>query len=168
MQMRRVLLLLDRVISKFSRTVGVIAIFGMIALIFPEVTARYVFNHSFGVSEEFSSYLLVVAIFIGLAFIANEDSHIRVQVIVSRLPPRIYGWLRAFTFLLFLLLSIILTKVSWDFVLKNYAYGTKAMYLTQTSLWIPILAIPVGFGLLCLILMVRFLRSIDKLHEDRQ
>ena len=166
--MREALSRLERAISKFSLTVGIVAIIGMVFLIIPEVVGRYLFSHSFGVSEEFSAYLLVTAIFMGLAYVASEDGHISVRILTLRLPKYMRDRLRIFTILLFLLLSVILVKTSYELMFRNYSYGSKSMFSTETPLWMPMVPIVVGFGLLCIIIIIHFIRSIGELRRSRQ
>ena len=115
--MRKSVLFLEQGVGTLCLMLGYIALASMTGLIFVEVIGRYIFNHSFGVSEEISGYLLVVLIFLGLGYVASKDAHIKVQIVTSRLSPPTYNRLHAVTLLFFLLLAGIFAKVGYDFAL---------------------------------------------------
>lgn len=166
--MRRALLLLEEGVSKLSLLLGCITAILMMLIIFVEVVARYIFNYSFGVSEEFSGYLLVGMVFLGLAYVASRDAHIKVKIVTSRLSPRTNDWVRVVSLLFFLALVGILTKLGCDFVFLNYIRDIRSSYIWRTPLWIAMSAIPVGFALFSLSLVFHLVRAIEKLRGGDQ
>ncbi len=166
--MQKAFLVLEQGLSKLSLVLGCITCILMLFIIFVEVIARYAFNYSFGVSDEFSGYLLVGMIFLGMAYVASRDAHIKVEVVTSRLPPRTKAWVRVVSVLFFLAFAGILTKLGCDFVFINYIRGVKSNYIRRTPLWIPMSSIAVGFTLLSLSLMLCLVRAIEKLRAGDQ
>ena len=166
--MQRAFLLLEQSLSKLSLLLGCIIAISMLLIIFSEVIARYIFNHSFGVSDEFSGYLLVGMVFLGLAYVASKDAHIKVKIVTGRFSPRTNDWVRVVSILLFLVFVGILAKQGYDFVFVNYVRGVKSSYIWRTPLWIPMSAIPVGFALFFLSLVFQLVRVIGKLRGGSQ
>ena len=166
--MQRALLLLEQGVSRLSLLLGSIAAISMLLIIFSEVIARYIFNHSFGVSDEFSGYLLVGMVFLGLAYVASKDAHIKVQIVTSRFSPRTNDWVRVVSILLFLVFVGILAKLGYDFVFLNYGRGVRSNYIWRTPLWIPMSVIPVGFTLFFLSILFQFVRVIGRLRRGGQ
>ena len=166
--MLRVLESLEQKTGKLGLVLASIALVSMVVIIFVEVIARYIFNHPLGVADEFSAYLLVWLTFLGLVYNASIDAHIKVRIVVSKLSRRVQGRLRVPVYLLFLLFAAVFTKIGYDFVLYNYVRGTKSFQLWLTPQWIPMLAIPIGCGVLLLLLLLRIIRSIKEMQGDRR
>lgn len=166
--MDRVLALLANGVTRFSLVLGRVALILMVGLVFVEVVARYVFNQPLGVGDEFAGYLLVAMVFLGLAYVAGKDAHIRVQVVTSRVSPRKNLYARCITILLFLVFSAVLTTLSYEFAMVNWVRDLRSSYIWRTPLWIPIAAMPVGFTLLSATLLVRFVSLLRKLRRGDQ
>jgi TRAP-type C4-dicarboxylate transport system permease small subunit len=161
--MRRALLLLEQRLSRLSLITSGVILVVMVALIFIEVIGRYVFSYSFGVADEFGAYLLVAVIFLGLTHVAKTDAHIRVQVLVSRLPARTNDRLRVITLVFFLVFSVVCTILAYDFVVYNYIRDVRSFLTMRTPQWIPMAGMAVGFAMLSLALVLRLvLTSIAK------
>jgi len=83
--MRKVLKVLDRLedivlVSMFS---------AMVAVIFMQVIMRYVFNNSLSWSEELGKFLFVWLSWFGISIGARRKEHIKITMVVDRLPYRV-------------------------------------------------------------------------------
>ncbi|MFC2009221.1 TRAP transporter small permease subunit [Chloroflexota bacterium] len=156
------------VVVSTSLLLGRLGLAIMVALISLEVVARYVFKHSLGGVDEFSGYLLVAVVFLGLASTAGSDAHIRVEIVTTRLQAQRQRWLRVATMVLFLGFCIILTKLSYDFAAYNYVRHLRSSYIWRTPLWIPVSAMPVGFAMLSVVLAARLASLISALRGGRK
>lgn len=86
--------MLQRIEAIASRALGVIAataLFAMMALTFVDVIGRYGFHRSiFGVAE-LIEYLMMIAVFAGLAFITAKNEHIAVSLLAPLIARTMAG-----------------------------------------------------------------------------
>lgn len=156
------------ILTRTSLLLGRVALAIMVVLMFLEVVARYVFNHSLGGVDEFCGYLLVAMVFLGLAYTASSDEHIRVEIVISRLGVRKQQLLRAVTMILFLGFCIILTKLSYDFAVVNYVRDLRSSYMWRTPLWIPVSAMPLGFAMMSVMVAARLASLLSGLRGGKK
>jgi len=155
-------------LTRTSLFLGRLALAVMLVLMSSEVVARYAFNHSLGGVDEICGYLLVAMVFLGLAFTASSDEHIRVEIVFSRLGAWKQHLFRAVTMILFLAFCIILTKLSYDFAVVNYVRDLRSSYMWRTPLWIPVSAMPLGFAMMSVVLAVRLESLLSGLRGGKK
>jgi len=136
----------------------------MIPLISYEVFMRYVFNKAPMVADEFSAYLLVACVFIGLAYTMKEGGHIRVEVVISRIRPQAAKWLRLITLLVALGVTVILFITSFEFLQSSIRLELKSESWLQIPEYIPKMALPVGLFLFFWQLLVEVGKTIKSLR----
>jgi TRAP-type C4-dicarboxylate transport system permease small subunit len=134
----------------------------MACLIVVEVVARYVVRRSLGIADEFSAYLLVCVTFLGLAYVAHLGDHIRVEVVVSRLSCKMRGGLAPVELIMFLIVALVLTKVTGEVAIYHYIKGTLSFQLVLVPQWIPMSVMAVGFACLTVVLLAQLVRFIAK------
>jgi TRAP-type C4-dicarboxylate transport system permease small subunit len=95
---------LRRIIHGFSRVVyticGAGCMLGLVFLIVTDVGLRYLFNRPIVSSYELIMFMMVIVVFSALSYTATVDGHVTVDIVVSRLPKRVQGFLRVLTTLL--------------------------------------------------------------------
>ena len=119
----------------------------MTVITFAQVIARYVFNYSFVWALELTSILFAWLIFIGMSYGVRTGSHIAMDAAVRLLGPRISRFVTIIATLLCIAYSGIIFVGSWNYVSLIYEIGNYAQDL-PIPIWIPRLALPVGFALL--------------------
>ncbi len=87
----------------------------MLAIIFIQVIARYLFNHSFEWSEELARFLFVWVVFLGSALIMGESGHLAVQFLPTKFKGTGFG----------LFLEIFTNVCSYVFILLLLTQGAK-------------------------------------------
>ncbi|MDR1536264.1 MAG: TRAP transporter small permease [Planctomycetota bacterium] len=99
-----------------------IALLGtMTFLVFLNVVLRYLFNSSIIVSEEVGRYMFVWMTFLGSIVALSENSHIKVDILVDRLPPGARKCTRLSVDLLMLLCCVLLSIGGWRQTIINMA-----------------------------------------------
>jgi len=90
--------MLQRIEAIASRALGVIAataLFAMMVLTFVDVIGRYGFHHSIFGAAEIIEYLMMIAVFAGLAFITARNEQITVTLmepLIMRVMPGPQRW----------------------------------------------------------------------------
>lgn len=119
----------------------------MTIVTFVQVIARYVFNYSFVWALELVTFLFAWLIFIGMCYGVRMGSHIGVDAVVKMLGPRTGRIVTIVATLLCITYAVIIFFGGWNYVAMVYEIGTYAQDL-PIPLWLPRLALPIGFGLL--------------------
>ncbi|MFC2992125.1 TRAP transporter small permease [Halomonas tibetensis] len=104
-----------------------------------------------GVSE-IASYLLVGATFLGLAYTFVHHAHIRVTLLISRLPSRIRVWFEVACLIVALALSLLLAHGLIELARESLHFKDVSSGFLSIPLWIPQTVLATGVGLLCLAL----------------
>ena len=115
-------------------------------------------------ADELGGYSLVIISCLGLAYCWQERGHIRITFLVSRMPVKVSNWLRVVTLTVALVYVVVVSKVSYDFIVDSYQRGIKSSSWLMTPFWWPQMAIPIGFTLLVLILMVDIFIAIRNMR----
>ncbi|GLR63553.1 TRAP transporter small permease [Marinospirillum insulare] len=93
---------------------------------------------------EISAFLLLGATFFGLAYTFWQGGHIRVTLIIQRLPLGLQRWLDS----LMLLIAMAITGFALGFsvllALDSYAYGDLSIGMVPVPLWIPQVGMSLG------------------------
>lgn len=112
-----------------------------------------------GVSE-IAAYLLVGATCLSLAYTFVHHAHIRVTLLISRLPIRARAWSEVFCLLVALVLCALLGYGSVELARESLFYRDVSSGFLSIPLWIPQTVLATGIGLLCLALAEALIMSL--------
>jgi TRAP-type C4-dicarboxylate transport system permease small subunit len=136
----------------------------MMILVALEVFMRYVLRQPPMVADEFSAYMLVALSYLGLAYTWRQKGHVRITLLVSRLPSRVASWARLMVLIVVLIFLIGLTGAGYKMVM----YALKIDLRSETWLIFPLfwpqVTVFIGFILLTLMLVVEIARAIVKMR----
>ena len=120
------------------------AIFGAtILIVAAQVIFRYVFNNSLTWVEELARYLFIWMIFLGAALALRDETHIRIDLLINRLPVRISSILKAVNLILtivFIELAIVL-----GFILVGRTANTQSPALSLPVNYVYYASLPTAF-----------------------
>lgn len=154
--------LLEKTLSQVSYRVcnlGVIVLVGMVLLVVTDITLRRCFNSPFSWSLEVVEVMLSVVVFFAVAYTASQRSHVSIDVLTSRLPPRAQTIIDT---VIYFISTGLFSIIAW----RTLVYG---IHLWKIGLETGVLGIPyypfvfvVAFGciLLALVLLAQFLYLI--------
>ena len=115
-------------ISKGSGQVALYMMLVMTALVFVGVILRYVFNAPSKWIPELSQFLFGTSLLLAGAFALQQNKHIRVDVIVNQLRPRLQAILDLFASLFFWVFCVVLLykggEMAWHSVSHWETTGT--------------------------------------------
>lgn len=141
---------IDRVNVCAGRFAAILLI-ALVALVFAQVVARYLFDASSIALQELSQWLHASAFLLGLGYALGHDAHVRVDVLAQRCSPRTRAVIELVGVLLLLLpLCIFIIAMSWDYVATSWTIregsrdpgGLPAWYLLKSLL--PLSALLLG------------------------
>lgn len=164
-KMRRIVCIFETLSDAGGYIAGLIVIL-MMSLVMVEVVARYATNNPLAVSDEISAYMLVGMIFIALAYAWKQKTHVRIEIITSRLSAKVEQKLRLVMLILAFVSIIILTKVMYGYVLYNYAGGMRSPTWLMVPLYLPQIALAIGCSLLTLQVVADILKVIKDIRSS--
>ncbi len=154
-------------LSEIAVSISSVAMILIVLLILLEVFLRSFLNTSTMITDEYSAYLYVVVVFFGLGYTLGTDGHIRVKVILSRLSGRFQPLLDLWTAVAALALTGF--ALWYSFLLVREAYSLKMVSETpsQTLMWIPQAAIPLGLMLFLVSLLAHAVAAVSRWKASR-
>ncbi len=140
----------------------------MMVLVLVEVVSRYVVHRPLMVANEFGAYLLVAVSYLAAAYAWKEKGHVRITVLVSRLPLKIANWLRLVTLFMALIVAIGLSQSAYSYLQTSFRLNMASGSWLHFPLQGPHMTLMIGFSLLSLMLMLEFIRAIMKLRRGER
>jgi len=134
---------------------------GLIALIIGvwQVIGRYLDPaHAISYAEEVIVYLVIWAIMFASSRLAGRDGHVRADLVLRRLPPRLLRWVEVFNCLIAVMFCIALAGYGAQIVHTSYLIDERCSSDLQFPMWVYYLALPVGSGLIAARYAIRLLR----------
>lgn len=136
-------------------------LFVLMVLILVEVLTRYLLHSPLGISDEMGGYILVAITFIGLAYTWKEDGHVRIELLVTRLPSKVNKWLRMTTLILATGFTIPLMKASYDLLSDSLLFASRSGSWLRTPLVYPQTILLVGAILIFLQLVAELIKTVS-------
>jgi len=161
---------LERFIGRASRWANYISLGFLLFMplpVFIDVIARLVFKGSIPGSIEIESFILLIIVFLGIAFVQFKEGHIRIGFIVSRFPKWIQNLLDCFNYLICTLFFCLMSC-------QLFLQGLRKMqdnvitYELEIPIWIFWFIGALGVFLLAIVVALDFLRSLQRSLEDKR
>ncbi len=154
-----------RTVSWLSHAAAVVALLlvaAAVLVVSEMVFMRYVLRASTIWQTEFVIYSLVAATFIGSPFVLMEKGHVNVDILIETATPRTALVLKAVGGLIGLAFCALLAWSGWIYFHEAWTGRWTTETVWALPLWIPLLPLPVGIGLLCL----QYVAELIKLKDD--
>ena len=148
------LLRLSRAIDALNERVGHLVYWLVLAAALVSAgnaSVRYAFDTSSNAWLELQWYLYSAVFLLCAGYTLLHNEHVRIDVVIGHLPPKLRAWIDLLGGLLFLLpMAIVIMVLAWPVVVESYVrheYSADAGGLLR---WPVKLLIPAGFLLLAL------------------
>jgi TRAP-type C4-dicarboxylate transport system permease small subunit len=112
-------------------------IFFLMVMLLVEVLTRYVLRSPLSIAEEMGGYLLAAITFMGLAYTWKERGHVRVSLLISRLPHKFAHLLRFITLILATVFTLPLIKACYDLIVDSLLFESRSGSWLRTPLAYP-------------------------------
>ena len=133
----------------------------LMVLVMINVVSRYVMRNPLSIAEEYGGFCLV-----GITCITR--SHVRVEFIVNKLPPRAQNWLRLFTLLLAFFFTGFMIYAAYELVNFSFMFGTRSTSWLRTPIAWPQITIVIGAALMFLQLIVEIIYQIRRIMSPQE
>ena len=154
---------IDKVLASMSSIgagMGVVAMVIMVVVITVNVVVRKTLDWAWLYVEEYSGYLLVLIVYLGLAYALRMGKHIRVELLVRRLPPKVRQYLELATTLICLVTLCYLLMKSIDYFLFSLEWGVKSEWYSESIMWPFHLLVPIGLAMFILGMAWHFIQLV--------
>jgi TRAP-type C4-dicarboxylate transport system permease small subunit len=142
-----------RIVDALSRTAGILAMLllaAAVVVVCQMIFMRYVLNASTVWQTEFVIYALMAATFVGSPYVLLYRGHVGVDLLPNALGGRGRFLLDVIASVLSLAFCLILAWSSYGYFHEAASGGWTTDTVWALPLWIPLLPLPLGMGLMCL------------------
>jgi TRAP-type C4-dicarboxylate transport system permease small subunit len=127
-----------------------------VAINFINIIGRYCFSVSIPWAEEIMLFLMVGCVFTGCCGVAWQSRHIRMDVMISALPPKLHQFFNLLSELVLIAAAITVTIFSYPVITELAAFDERSQ-AANFPLVIPQSMIPIGYSLMALLVALRLL-----------
>lgn len=148
-----------KILDSLSRWMGYVSavVIGLLMLlVVADVCGRYFFNSPIMGASELACFLMIIIVFPALAWAALTDKHVKVDILVSRFPPRVQAIFSSAALLITLGIFAIMT---WRSALESMATNnvTSLIRLPHAPFyWI----MTAGLAVFCLSIVALVIKSV--------
>ena len=139
-----------------TRSLSAIFLISSVAVNFANIVGRYVFSASFTWAIEIILFLMVGAVFTGCCAVAWDNRHIRMDVLLRLVPPKISQLLGLLSDLVLIAAAIAVTAFAYPIITQLAEFDQRSA-AANFPLAVPQAMIPIGFSLMALLVAVRLL-----------
>jgi TRAP-type C4-dicarboxylate transport system permease small subunit len=143
-------------------------IFFLMVLLLVEVLTRYILRSPLSIADEMGGYLLVSITFMGLAYTWKEKGHVRVSLLISRLPDKFAHLLRFITLILATLFTIPLMKACYDLIADSLLFESRSGSWLRTPLAYPQTILLIGAIMLFLQLVAEIIKAAIAMNKSEE
>ena len=129
-----------------------------------QVFMRYCMHQLLGWSEEFARYCFVWLVFVGISYGALMMKHITIDAFLLVFPKAMRKYVTLSGQLLFLVFSIWILALAWQFMARQYNIGLLSPSM-RIPMWIVYAAPVVGFALTSVRVIQAMVHGIKHLHD---
>ena len=143
-------------------------IFFLMVMLLAEVLTRYILRSPLSIADEMGGYLLVAITFMGLAYTWKEKGHVRVSLLVSRLPHKFAHLLRFITLILATVFTLPLIKACYDLISDSLLFESRSGSWLRTPLAYPQSILLIGSVMLFLQLVAEIIKATIALGKSEE
>lgn len=142
---------LKKILKNLDAIITSVTLLLCVVLVNANVIMRYFFSMPIKWSEEVVTSLFVWTVFIGSAYAYRNHAHLGVDILVKMFPPKVKAVVEFIISILEMLVLIMLTVISAQYVYHLIFSRTGAVKIVLTDMlripkWWTAIAVPLGFG----------------------
>lgn len=125
-----------------------------------EIATRYLLGSSTLIADEYGGYGFCITVMAGLLYAHRRNALLRVDFAVARLRGRARGVVLALGAALSAGLALVTAYAGYQAWSLSWLFASTSAFASETPLWIPQAAVPLGMGLLALSFVEEMLRRL--------
>ena len=155
---------LEKVTDKVTLALRYLCMFILGVMLFlgsADVLGRYLLNMPVPGTYEIFGVLLPCIVLLGLAYAQAEQAHVKITMVLERLPTTLQRLFNIFTTLIYMVMTALMGWYGYDLSMLFWDSG-KLIDTIFVPKWIPQLVVPLGALALFLVLLVQLIEYIFK------
>jgi len=160
----RILRFLDKMLDYLSKGGLLLAGLLLLAMAFNVtygVVTRYVFNSPSIYAIEMTKILLIPALVLAVSYVQRNNRHLKVDFLSNRFPIKLQNIIFEIVVpIMALYVCYVLVWKGWDSAWYSFQINEKSMSVWSEPLYPVRFMIPIGYGLLALILIGQLIKGI--------
>lgn len=156
--MKTVLTAFDRIVHAISFVAACLAgavLLAVFVAIQYEVVMRYIFNAPTFWTNEVSSFAIAWVGFLGAGYVLRIGRQLEIDIVTMRISDTARRWFGTITDAIAAVFCGYVTYLGYNFVNISKLMQASSATELDVPLWIPYMAVPIGFGILTLELLAR-------------
>lgn len=144
---------LRKAVEKGNLILGYVSGLGILAMglmLFYEVVCRYFFRSPTIWAQEMSVYVFMWTMLAGAAYTLEKGKHVRIDLIIEHLSVRTQQILEMLTSVAGMVYCAVITWQAYGMIAASISYGKVTATLLRIPMWLPQMALLLGFALLTL------------------
>lgn len=113
------------------------------------------------VTDEISGYILVLAATWGLGYTLRTGAHVRIDVLLPHMPPRVRALADRLAWLVMAVFASLFAWRIWILVEDSWQTGIRSSTYLLMPLWVPQVILGVGFSVLALAAVVSVIADLS-------
>ncbi len=163
---------LDKTIDILSRgalLIGGLLLMAMAIAVTYGVLARYAFHRPSIYAMDLTKILMIPALVLSVSYVQKYKRHLQVDFISSRLPEKVRLVVLDLIVPLFaLFVGFILVWKGWEAMAYSFSIHETSFSTWAEPLWPVKLSIPIGYGLLCIVIVGQLVQVVAQLFGYRR
>lgn len=159
-----------RAVHFISRTLGIIAVVVILVMMVAtvaDVSRRYFAGSPIPGVTEAGEVIMVLAVFLGIAYTESRGAHVRVTIVLEMLPPRVAAIINSLAMLLVLALLAWMVWVTTGRALEAIEVNEVRFGLVKIPVWPGRIAIAVGLAAYFLEALLRLYDSVRQAFAEK-
>jgi TRAP-type mannitol/chloroaromatic compound transport system permease small subunit len=162
--MKRSARILDKALDILSK--GALLLSGILLLamgfnVTYGVITRYVFDNPSIIAIEMTKILMIPALVLAVSYVQRYGRHLKVDFLSGRFPQKLQLFISEIAVPIGgLFVGYVLVWKGWDSAVYSYQVNERSMSVWSEVLYPVRFTIPVGYGLLCLMMIGQLCRGI--------
>ena len=148
-------------LSKIEKLVACVCVSIMAVLVFVNVIARYVFGNSLAVSDEMSTYQIVLMSFMATAVAARRKAQLGLSIVTDHVSPRARLIISVVMYAISALFCLLIVIFGIQMVISQYQMGQETATM-QWPEWIYGSFVPIGAAFA----MMAFLQTMVQMYKE--
>jgi TRAP-type C4-dicarboxylate transport system permease small subunit len=140
----------------FTRSASAVCLMASVLINFANIIGRYFFSVSIPWAEEIMLFLMVGCVFTGCCAVAWQGRQIKMDVLVSMLPPTLRHLLALLSELVMIATAVVVTAFTVPVIMNLWEFDERSQ-AANFPLVIPQAMVPIGYTLMGLLVAIRLL-----------
>ena len=152
--------------DRVAVAIAMISLFIMMLAVTADTLARSLFNSPItGVFELVQNYLMVAMVFLGLSYTLKVKGHVRIDLLINKLPRKVSILLEAFVLLLALIIFAAIGYLGLQTTLEAYINNYKHTGIIAWPVWLSTVWVPLGSLFLVIRMVIQIITLVIQTKE---